>query len=80
MNFEMLTRQVMDKLDFNCGFWTPCVFVHHEKNMQAYVYGDDFVIKEVCRELYDFFEHLKVHMWVKSEGVLGPDPGQGDVR
>ena len=32
MNFEMLTRQVMDKLDFNCGLWTPCVFVHLEKN------------------------------------------------
>ena len=80
MNFEMLTRQVMDKLDFNCGLWTHCVFVHREKDMQAYVYGDNFVIKGVRRELYDFFEHLKFHMWAKSEGVLGPDRGQGDVR
>ena len=80
MNFEMLTRQVMDKLDFSCGLWTPCVFVHRETNMHSYVYGDNFVIKGVRRELYDFFEHLKVHMWAKSEGVSGPDPGQGDVR
>ena len=35
MNFEQLTRQVMDKLGFACGLWTPCIFVHREKNMQA---------------------------------------------
>ena len=40
MNFEMLTRQVVDKLGFNCGLWTPCVFVHREKIVQAYVYGE----------------------------------------
>ena len=53
MNFEQLTRQVMDKLGFTCGLWTPCVFVHREKNMQAYVYDDNFVIKGVRRELND---------------------------
>ena len=74
MNFEQLTRQVMDKLGFTCGLWTPCVFVHREKNMQAFVYGDNFVIKGVSRGLWDFFEQLKGHMWAKSEGVLGPDP------
>ena len=47
--------------------------------MQAYVYRDNFVIKGVRRELYDFFEHLKFHMWAMIEGVLGPDPGR-DVR
>ena len=45
MNFDQLTRQVMDKLGFTCGLWTPCVFVHREKNMQAYVYVDNFVIR-----------------------------------
>ena len=48
--------------------------------MQAYVYGDNFVIKGVSRGLCDFFEQLKGHMWARREGVLGPDPGQGDVR
>ena len=70
MNFEQLTRQVVDKLGFTCGLWALCVFVHREKNMQAYVYGDNFVIEGV-RELHDFFEQLKVHVWAKSEGVLG---------
>ena len=74
-DFDM--RQVMDKLDFNCGLWTLCVFVYREQNMQAYVYGDNFVIKGVRRELYDFFEHLKVHMWAKSEGVSGARPWTG---
>ena len=63
----------MDKLGFTCGLWTPSVFVHREKNVQAYVYRDNFVIKGVRRELYDFFEQLKVHMCAKSEGLLGPD-------
>ena len=51
MNVEQLTRQVMDKLGFTCGLWTPCVFVHREKKMQAYVYGYDFIIKGVRRDL-----------------------------
>ena len=62
MNFEQLTRQVMDKLRFTCGLWTPCVFVYREENMQAHAYGDNFVTKGVGRELYDSFEQLKVHM------------------
>ena len=66
----------MDKLGFTCGLWTPCVFVHREKNVQAYVYRDNFVIKGVRRELYDLFEQLKVHMCAKSEGLLGPDLGE----
>ena len=73
MNFEQLTSQVMDKLGFACGLWTPCVFVRREKN-------DNFVTQGVRRELYDFFQQLKVHMWAKNEGALGPEPGQGDVR
>ena len=70
----------MDKLGSTCGLWTPCVFVHREKKMQAYVYGYDFVIKGVRRDLHDFFEQLKGYMWAKNEVVPAPDPGQGDVR
>ena len=76
MNLEMLTRRVTDKLDFKCSLWTPCVFVCCEKNVHGYVCGDNFVIKGVRREVYDFFEQLKVYTWAKSEGVPGPDPGQ----
>ena len=55
-------------------------FVHREKNMQAYVHGRQFRNQIECAVNYDLFEQLKVHMWAKSEGVLGPDHGQGDVR
>ena len=61
MNFEQLTRQVMDKLGFICGLWSLCVYVHRKQNMQAYVNGDNFVIKGTCRDFYDFFEQLKGH-------------------
>ena len=44
MNFEQLTHQVMEKIGFTCGLWSPRVYVHREQNMQAYVYGDNFVI------------------------------------
>ena len=64
----------MDQLGLTCGLWTPCAFVRREKNMQAFVYGDNFVIKGVRLAPYGFCEQLKVHMWAKSEGVLGPDP------
>ena len=39
----------------------------------------NFVIKGVRRDLYDFYEQLKGYMWAKNEGVLAPDPGQGDA-
>ena len=80
MHFGELTRQVMDKLGFTCGLWSPCVYIHHEQNMQAYGYGDNFVIKGARRDPHDFCEQLKGHMWARNEGVLGPDPGQGDKR
>ena len=80
VNFEQLTRQVMDKLGFTCGLWTSCVFVHRRKNMQASVYGENFVIKGVRRELYDFFEQLKVHMGARSKGVLEARPWTGKGR
>ena len=70
MNFEQLTRHVMDKLGFTCGLWSPCVYVHREQNMQVFVRCDNIVIKGARRDLYDFFEQPKGHMWAKSEGVL----------
>ena len=50
------------------------LFIVKRAYKRMYVYGDNFVIKGVRRELYDFLEHLKFHMWAKSEGVPGPDP------
>ena len=57
VNFEQLTRQVMDKVGFTCALWTPCVFVHRERNMQACVQ---------C-----FFEQLKVHRSVGARPLTG---------
>ena len=80
LSFELFTRGVMEQLGFACGVWSQCVYHNAERNMQAYIYGDNFVIKGSWKNLYQFFEDLKVHMWAKNEGVLGPDVSQGDVR
>ena len=62
MNFDQLTREVMDKFGFTCGCWTPCALTHREKNVQTYVYGDNFVIKGSRRELQELFQQFKTHM------------------
>eukprot|EP00971_Amphidinium_carterae_P094732 1874936-Amphidinium_carterae.1 len=41
-NFELLVTGVMSEIGFDNGVWSPCIFVHRERNMQAFVYGDNF--------------------------------------
>eukprot|EP00971_Amphidinium_carterae_P243512 4835635-Amphidinium_carterae.1 len=41
-NFELLVTDVMSEIRFDNGVWSPCIFVHRERNMQAFVYGDNF--------------------------------------
>ena len=79
--FELFSRRVMvDELGFEAGLWNPCVYRHTSKDMQAYIYGDNFVAKCSRDDGRDFHERLKQHMWVKLEGVLGPNRSLGDVR
>ena len=60
MNFEQLTRDVMDKLGCTCGLWCQFVFVYQE-NMNPL---------GVRRDLYEFVNELKTHMMAKIEGSL----------
>ena len=78
-SFELFTFDVMTKLEFAAGVWTPCLFNHLSRNMQVYVYGDNFVGRGSRLDLKWLADSLSVHMWVKVEGVLGPDMSQGDV-
>ena len=80
-SFELFVTETMtSKLSFEPGSWSPCLFTSKERKLFAYVYGDNFVLKGPRPALYKFFEDLKVHMWAKNEGVLGPSPSQGDVQ
>ena len=80
-SFELFVTETMtEKLDFEAGAWSPCLFTSKSRNLLAYVYGDNFVLKGVRANLYKFFEDLKTYMWAKNEGVLGPSPSQGDVQ
>ena len=44
--------------------------------MQAYVFGEIFVIKGLRCELFDCSGQLKTHMLAKNEGALGLDSSQ----
>ena len=77
MSFGQLTREGMNRMCFTCVLGSPRVLAHREKNMQVYVYGDNFVSKGLRRELYQFFNELETRMLAKN-GVLGLDPSQGD--
>ena len=72
-NFELFTREVMvDRLGFQCGVWSPCLYTHAQREVVAYIYGDNFVCKGTREANLEFFNDLKQHMWAKSEGMLGP--------
>jgi len=79
-NFTLFTFEVMDTLGFVAGVWSPCIFQNEEENIQAYVYGDNFVLRGDWAKLHIFFGKLNVRMWAKLEGVLEPSKAAGDVQ
>lgn len=79
-NFELYTHDFMVSREFRVGLFTPCVFHSEKKNQQVYVYGDNFVVKGSRSENQQFVADLKTEMLANVEGVLGPDPTQGDEQ
>ena len=62
-NFELFVRHAMvDELGFVSGMSSACVFVHTEKHLTAYVYGDSFTVKGLRDEVEKFLVDLKEHM------------------
>ena len=53
-NFELFTFEVMDILGFVAGVWSPCIFQNSKDNVQAYVYGNNFVLRGNRVKLYAF--------------------------
>lgn len=62
MNFELFTCGTMGKLHFDCGLWTPCFFQNEQLDMQAYVYGGNFVIKGPRELALQLVRRLKEYM------------------
>ena len=79
-NFELYTHDFMVGREFQVGLFTPCVFNSEKKNQQVYVYGDNFVVKGSRSENKQFTADLNTEMIANVEGVLGPDPTQGDEQ
>eukprot|EP00971_Amphidinium_carterae_P325489 6455761-Amphidinium_carterae.2 len=67
--FELFVYRVMK---FHGGVWSPCLFHHKERQIIAFVYGDNFTTVASREQQAWFKEALAVHMWSKHEGTLGP--------
>ena len=68
----------MVELGFQQGAASPCVFVHHERNIMTSVHGDDFTSCGAKRQLDWFEDALEGRYELKRGGRLGP--GKGDAR
>ena len=56
-------REVMEtKMDFVCGVWCACIYRSATRDLIAYIYGDNFVLKGSRKNNLQFFEDLKQHM------------------
>ena len=59
-NFELFVREIMEtKMDFVCGVWCACIYRSTTRDLIAYVYGDNFVLKGSRKNNMQFFEDLK---------------------
>ncbi|CAK0865658.1 unnamed protein product, partial [Prorocentrum cordatum] len=80
-NFELLVRETLEgKMGFSCGAWCPCIYRRGDGKLVAYVYGDNFVLKGSRTDNLEFYRELQKYMWVKLEGMLGPNKSAGDVQ
>eukprot|EP00971_Amphidinium_carterae_P349736 6491191-Amphidinium_carterae.1 len=76
---NFLLEVMVDRLGFIAGLWSPCIYCHTGLNLQAYIYGDKFVIKGTRDGVLGFHDRLQEHVWAKFEGLLGPNRAVGDV-
>ncbi|CAK0840427.1 unnamed protein product, partial [Prorocentrum cordatum] len=80
-NFELLVRETLEgKMGFSCGVWCPCIYRRGDGKLAAYVYGDNFVLKGSRTDNLEFYRKLQKYMWVKLEGMSGPNKNAGDVQ
>eukprot|EP00971_Amphidinium_carterae_P048960 964751-Amphidinium_carterae.1 len=71
--FELFVYEVMtERLGCKGGVWNPCLFVHEERDILAFVYGDNFTALAERHQEKWFMEELSKHMWAKREGEIGP--------
>ena len=77
--FDKLTRETLLGIDFVCGVWSPCLYFRERDNVIGYVYGDNFVFSGTRASVYDVFEAIKLKMWIRIDGCLGPSAAAGGV-
>ena len=72
VNWEFAICQVMIAIGFVQGGTSPCIYRHLEKQMRAWVHGDDFVLLGYIVNVRRFFVKLQEFWLVTNRGILGP--------
>ena len=70
--FEFTVRDSFEKLEFNHGDYSVCVYRHKTKPLTCFVHGDDYVGLGERADLEQFYKDLQATFIVKHRGILGP--------
>ena len=73
-NWEYFSRSVMVNLGFTPGKYSPCLFLHEQRRLRAFIHGDDFVLAGTDQHLLWFEVEAKKHILLKRVAFFGPDP------
>ena len=75
-NWEMAIRDVMEKLEFEQGKSSPCLYFHQARNILCSVHGDDFMILSTHVDALCLRDQLAKEWTVETRGIMAP-PGSG---
>ncbi len=69
---EECSSALVSDMGFEQGQSSPCVFIHHEKDIAVSVHGDDFTPTGPKSSLGWYEEQLQLHYEVTIQPRIGP--------
>ena len=78
--FDTFAEEVMAKLGFECGVFSPCIYKHKRENMACVRHGDDFILLATRRQHAEFLKNANELLILKHMGTLGGHKDLGDVQ
>ena len=76
--FELLITELLGETGFVTGKWSPCIHFHPERQLLAYVHGDDFVVLGLPDDSAWLAAQLSKRLIIKDRGLLSP-PSAGSL-
>ena len=64
-------ERTMEKLDYNIGVFSPCLYKKLAKDVSILRLGDDFATQSTRTQIAEFKEHLSKYLLVKHIATLG---------